>query len=61
MRIKHFEEKFLLQGDKQTKLNWKLNPVPSIHTEKALKTPSNLQNLSMPSKVPKLRVFKKMN
>ena len=26
--IKHFEEKFLLRGNKRTKLNWKLSPIP---------------------------------
>ena len=59
MCIKHFEKKFLLQGDKQTKLNWKLYPVPSIYTEEALKRTSYLQNSSMPHKAPKLRVVQK--
>ena len=57
--IKHFEEKFLLRGDKRTKLNWKLSPIPSIHTDEALKRPSTLQNPSVPRKAPKLRVFQR--
>ena len=55
--IKHFEEKFLLCGDKCMKLNWKLNPIPSIHTNEALKRPLTLQNLSVPCKAPNLRAF----
>ena len=55
--IKHFDEKFLLRGDKRTKLNWKLSPIPSIHTDEALKRPSTSRNPSVPRKAPKLRVF----
>ena len=55
--VKHFEDKFLLRGDKQTKLNRKLNPIPSIHTHEALKRPSTLRNPPAPRKPPKVRVF----
>ena len=54
---KHFEEKFVLRGNKRTKLNWKLSPVPSIYSDKALKIPSTLQTPSVPRKASRLRVF----
>lgn len=53
---KHFEEKFLNTG-KRTKLNWGLNPIPSIHTADALKRPSTLQTPSVPRKAPKVRIY----
>ena len=55
--VKHFEDEFLLRGDKQTKLNWKINPIPSIHTHEALKRPSTLRNPPALRKSPKVRVF----
>ena len=53
---KHFEKQFLHLG-KRTKLNWSLNPIPSIHTVPALKRPSTLQTLQVPRKAPKIRVY----
>ena len=47
----------LLRGDERTKLNWKLNPIPPIHTHEALKRPSTLRNPLAPRKSPKVRVF----
>ena len=55
--IEHFKEKILLRGNKRAKLNWKLSPIPSIHSDKALKRPSTLQTPSVPRKAPNLRVF----
>ena len=55
--FKYFEDKFLVRGDKRTKLNWKLNPITSIHTNEAQKRPSTLRNPPAPRKSPKVRVF----
>ena len=55
--IKHFEEKFLLRGDKCTELSGKINSIPLIPTNEALNRPSTLQNPSMPGKATKSRVF----
>ena len=55
--VKHFEDNFFLRGDKRTKLNWKLNPIPSIHTHEAQERLSTLQNPPAPRKSPKVRVF----
>ena len=38
-------------------INWKLNLIPLIHINEALKRPSTLQNLSVPRKAPKSRAF----
>ena len=38
--MKHFKE-FISRGKRMT-LKWKLQPVPTIHTQKALKRPSTL-------------------
>ena len=53
--FEHFKEKILLRGNKRANLNRKLSPIPSIHSDKALK--STLQTPSVPRKVPNLRVF----
>ena len=34
--IKHFEDKYILKG-KRNKLNWNLQPIPTIHSEKIIK------------------------
>ena len=46
-----------MRGVKGTKLNWILNPVPSIHFKVALKRPSTLQNPSAFRKASKVRIF----
>jgi len=55
--VKHFENKYLIHGHKRTKLDWKLNPIPSIHSEEALKRPSTLCNPPALRKAPKVRVY----
>ena len=54
--VKHFEEEFISQGKRMT-LKWKLQPIPTIHTEKALKRPSTLPTSSYPRKSPKIRIY----
>ena len=54
---KHFESKFILTGKQRNFLDWKLNPIPTLHTDKALKKPSLLPTMSVPRKTPKLRVY----
>lgn len=34
---KHFDKKFIITGDVRTKLNWFLNPVPTIYGEEVLR------------------------
>ena len=36
--IKHFEERFIINGKSRKSLNMKLNPVPSIHSEEVCTT-----------------------
>ena len=36
--IKHFEDKYILKG-KRNKLNWNLQPIPTIHSEKKIIKP----------------------
>ena len=52
--IKHFDEKYISRG-KRNKLNWKLDPVPTIHSKEALKRPSALPTSTVPRKAPKIR------
>jgi len=54
---KHFESKFIITGKQRNCLDWKLNPTPTIYTDKALKRPSNLPVLTMPRKSPKVRIY----
>ena len=54
---KHFESKYILIGKQRNLLDWKLNPIPTLHTDMALKKPSLLPTLSVPRKTPKLRVY----
>ena len=35
--IKHFEDKYILKG-KRNKLNWNLQPISTIHSEKIIKS-----------------------
>lgn len=56
--IKHFESKYVIKG-KRNKLDWKLNPVPTIHSVEALKKPSVLCSPSAPRREPKRRIFQK--
>ena len=49
----HFDQKFILNG-KRKKLNWKLNPVPTIYTESVLLKPSSLLTLTGFKKSPLL-------
>ena len=55
---KHFKDELIKDG-KRKKLKWELLPVPTIHTEKALK--SVLPCASIIVKPPKLDYSKKMN
>ena len=41
----------------QGKLNWSLNPIPTLHTQIALKIPSTLKTSSAVRKLPKIRVY----
>ena len=55
--IKHFEEKFIIRGNRN-KLNWKLDPYPTLHSTEILKRPSLIPISSVPPrKAPKLRVL----
>ena len=51
----HFDQKFILNG-KRKKLNWKLNPVPTIYSESLLSKPSCLPMLTGFRKSPKPRI-----
>ena len=55
--IKRFEENLIIDNEKRKKLNWSLNPVPTIHTKAALKRPSTLPTSSSSRKPPKVRVY----
>ena len=52
----HFDQKFILNG-KRKKLNWKLNPVPTIYPESVLSKPSSLPTLTGFRKSPKPRIY----
>ena len=52
--IEHFKDEFIIRGQRM-KLNWEMQPVPTIHTEKALKRPSTLPNAILPRKAPRKR------
>ena len=49
---KHFDEILIKLGKKINKLQWKLNPIPNIHTEEARKRPSMCQTPSEPRTPP---------
>ena len=55
--LKHFEDKFLLR----TKLNWKLSPIPSIHTHEAQKDHQLCASHRLCVSLLKSELFKKMN
>ena len=59
--IKHFEDKYILKG-KRNNLNWNLQPIPTIHSEKIIK-PSLLPTQTDFRNPPKQRRigWKKMN
>ena len=46
-----------MTGKQRNLLDWKLNPIPTLHTDMALKNPSLLPTMSVPRKTPKLRVY----
>ena len=50
IRIKHFE--YIIKGRRRT-LNWKFNPVHTIHSTEAMKRPSVLCFLISPRREPK--------
>ena len=52
----HFDQKFILNG-KRKKLNWKLNPVPTIYPESLLSKPSSLPTLTGFRKPPKPHIY----
>ena len=54
--IKHFKEEFICHGKKNA-LKWESHPIPTIHTEKALKRHSVVQTPAMPRKAPKIRTY----
>ena len=41
----------------QKTLNWSLNPIPTLHTQIALKRPSTLKTPSAVTKLPKIRIY----
>ena len=47
----------MIDNEKRKKLNWGLNPVPTINTKAALKRPSTLPTVSSSRKPPKLQVY----
>ena len=53
---KHFPDKFIRDGSRKT-LNWSLNPIPTLHTQIALKIPPTLKTSSAVRKLPKIRVY----
>ena len=55
--IKHFEERFIINGKRGKTLNMKLNPVPSIHSEEVCKRPSTIPTPVIHRKLPKKRDF----
>ena len=52
---KHFEAQYINPGAQRNHLKRKLNPIPTIHTTEALKTPSCISTPTPPRKAPKLR------
>ena len=50
--MKHFESKYIIKGRGRT-LNWKFNPVHTIHSTEAMKRPSVLCFLISPRREPK--------
>ena len=54
--VKHFKNKLIIHGQRK-KLKWELQPVPTVHSNKALKRPSTLPIMALPRKLPKPRVF----
>ena len=54
--MKHFEERYIIKG-KRNKLDWKLDPIPTIHSREALKRPSVLTTPNIPRKQPKERAL----
>ena len=55
--IKYFEDRYILKG-KRNKLNWKLQPIPTIHSEKIIK-PSILPTQTDFRKTPKQQRIEK--
>ena len=55
--LKHLEDKYILKG-KRNKLNWNLQPIPTIHSEKRIK-PSILPTQTDFRKPPKQRRIEK--
>ena len=55
---KHFKDELIKDG-KRKKLKWELLPVPTIHTEKALKHLSVLPCASIIRKASQIRLFQK--
>ena len=58
---KHFEPKFIIYGKQRNRLNWKLNPIPTIHTDKALKRPSTLPTLLYQGRLRSYEFIKRIN
>ena len=54
--VNHFDLKFILNG-KRKKLNWKLDPVPTIYPESVLSKLSSLPTLAGFRKSPKPRIY----
>ena len=52
----HFDQKFIL-NEKRKKLNWKLNPVPTIYPAIVLSKPSFLPTLTGFRKSPKICIY----
>ena len=53
----HFDESYIKIGNVRSRLRWELHPVPTIHTEGALKRPSVVKTPVIPRKAPKVRNY----
>ena len=52
----HFEEKFKTKGKRVT-LNWSMDPVPTLHSDKLVATPSVLPTTQTTREPPRERIF----
>ena len=52
----HFDDKFISRG-KRSKLLWKLNPIPTLHSNNVLERPSTLPIPTPKRKPPTLRTY----
>ena len=55
--IKHFDSKFITFGKERNVLKRKMEPIPTIHSAEALKTPSAVRTPTEPRRPPKVRLY----